>query len=580
MAQAAFYVIMFVMAVTSLAICPKSSEKMNLLVSIMFSYVTVLCMGALGALLINAVGMPVCLLTMGTVYLLIAIAGIFICIQKKAFQKLLIRKWDVVSLVVCTLIVGLISLYIFTPYIHLNYYNAVDPSVHYLGAMEVVRKECINSMFFAALYNGMIINLFKWILPTEWTYKAFILADIFHTLMELLFFYTAAVILMKKTKKQWVPLAVSLLYWCGYPLFSFAFGGYIYWGMAVMIVEYALLLLWLYEKKAGGKVLLAYALAGCFGVSVCYIQFAPGLFLTFFGMIIYHAVLDKKIRVSKESIIMIACGCVVAEVCALIGYRLIFASRNLKIFDVFKIGSMDANALELLVICPFVICILLEIRNRGEKWNVFHISTFIYAVMQFVMTIMSGLGLVSTYYLFKPYIVLWFLVFAVLMEKGSYQGKERRSKLRLYIIGVFCFLTLSYNGKDSNTVSINQSIFMQNMDVLANADFSGGCMSDNGKLYLFQYAMKELPAESKVPLVITNERVGAGSWYQGLYERGTYIVQPTWSREELDTVLEEYDVRYFIVFYDDLLYRELLGDYLNTYERVYENDNGFIAKRY
>ena len=581
MAEAAFYVIMFAIAVTALAICPKLSEKVNLLVSIMFSYVTVLCIGALGAFVINAIGIPIRLLTMGIVYFLIAIVGIFICIQKRAVQRLFIRKWDIVALVVCTLAVGLVSLYIFTPYIHINYYNPVDSGNHFLWAMEVVRKERINGMFFAALYNGMIINLFKWVLPATWTYKAFILADIFHVLMELLFFYAVSVILMKKTKKQWSPLVVSLLYWCGYPLFSFAVGAYIYWGMAVMLVEYVLLLLWEYEKRAEGRrYLLVCVLIGCFGVSICYIQLAPGLFLTFFCMIIYHAVQDKKIQVNKKNIIMAICGIAVAGICAFIGYQMIFASRNLKIFEAFRIGSMNANALELLVICPFVVCVLLEIRDRREKWNVFHIGTFIYGGMQFVMTVMSCLGFISTYYLFKSYIVLWFMAFVVLMEKGSYLGKKRWGQWRLYILGVICFLTLSYDGKGSEAVSINQSIFMQNMDVFVNADFSNGYMSDNGKLHLFQYAMEKLPQDSKVQLLVTNERKGAGGWYLGIYERATYIYQPTWSREELDTVLERDNVQYFIIFFDDPLYREALKDYLNTYERVYENENGFVAKRY
>lgn len=581
MAEAVFYVIMFVIAVAALTFCPKLPEKMNLLVNIMFAYVTVICIGALGAIIINMAGIPINLLTMGTVYLSIAIVGIFVCIKKKEVQRLFITKWDIAALVVCTLIVGLISLYVFTPYIHINYYNPIDPGVHYTWAMEVVRKERISGMFFAALYNGMIINLIKWILPTEWTYKAFILADIYHALVEFLFFYAVAVILMKKTKKLWSPLMISLLYWCAYPLYSFVVGGYVYWGMAVMLVEYVLLLLWEYEKRAKGRMeLLAFGLAGCFGVSICYIQLAPGLFLTFFGMIIYHGVKDKKIRVSKKNIIIAVCGMAVAGVCAFIGYRMIFANRNLKIFEALKIVGMGGtDALELLLICPFVISVLLEIRNKGEKWNIFHIGIFIYAGMQFVMTVMSGWGLISSYYLHKPYIVLWFLAFAVLMEKGNYIGVERWKQLRIYILGVICFLTLTYDGENSGAASINQSIYIKNMDKFVNRVFLDIYMNDNGKLYLFQHAMEELPKESEVPLVVTNEyRKGAGAWYQGIYERGTYIKQHEWSREELEAALEASNAQYFIIFYDDPIYLSPLRDYLDTYERVYENDSGFIAK--
>ena len=128
---------------------------------------------------------------------------------------------------------------------------------------------------------------------------------------------------------------------------------------------------------------------------------------------------------------------------------------------------------------------------------------------------------------------------------------------------------------------MKNSIYMQNLDVFVNTNFEDNYMSDNGKLYLFQYAMEELADENvTVPLMITNERIGAGSWYCGLYERGSYIVRPTWTEEEFRSDLQAAGVQYFIVFYDDLIYRELLQDHLNTYERVYENENGFIAKCY
>jgi len=591
MAEAIFYVLTFVAAVGALTVCPKAVKKMNLLVSLMVSYVTVLCIGALGALILNISGIPVCLPSMGIIYVLIAFGGFLGCVLKKQTQKFFIRSKDLLAVLICVLSVGILSLYIFTPYLHINYANAYDPSNHYYFAMEVARDHRLSGMFFAPLYNGMFISLFQWLLPAEWTYKAFIMADIFHTIMEFLFFYAAIEVVTEKSKNKWKSIILSVLYWCGYPFFCFVVGSYIYWGMAAMLIEYVLLLLKWYEDKTDGKrTVLCLTVIGCFSVSVCYIQLAPGIFLTFFGVVIYHMIVDhvaedrlfeKKFQFSKKSLMVLLGGVAVAGICALIGYRMIFASKNLGIFDQLKEGSMNTNALELLVVSPFVITVMSEVRKRKEKWNVFHIGMFVYMGMQLIMTLMAGIGLISTYYLFKTYIILWFLVFAILAEKGGYIGEKRKKRLGVYVLGVCCFLTLSYNGEESSPVSIKNSIYLQNLDVFVNTDFADNYMSDNGKLYLFQYAMEELADDSiTVPLMITNERVGAGSWYCGLYKRGNYIVRPTWTEDEFKSVLQAIDVQYFIVFYDDLIYRELLQDHLNTYERVYENENGFIAKCY
>ena len=104
MAESAFYLLTFVIAVSVLTICPKLTEKMNFLVGIMMSYVTVLCVGALGAFLMNAAKVTIRILTMGIVYIFIALLGMFVCIQKKTIQRLFIRKWDIVAVVALSLI--------------------------------------------------------------------------------------------------------------------------------------------------------------------------------------------------------------------------------------------------------------------------------------------------------------------------------------------------------------------------------------------------------------------------------------------------------------------------------------------
>ena len=50
------------------------------------------------------------------------------------------------------------------------------------------------------------------------------------------------------------------------------------------------------------------------------------------------------------------------------------------------------------------------------------------------------------------------------------------------------------------------------------------------------------------------------------------------TEEEMDEQLKQRGSTYFIVFFDDLLYIYDLHEYFDSYDRVYQNDAGFIAK--
>lgn len=580
MMDAIFYIISFLGAVMAFMLLPRTTEKKNLLVGVMVSYVCMLSIGAFGAFLINTAGIKVQLWSMGAVFLLIFVVCLILEIKKKKLQKYYLRKTDCLMIGICILLVGGISLYIFTPTLRLGYSNPIDPINHYWYAMKVVRSKQVSGMYFAALYNGMFIQLFQGLFPLNWTYKAFILADIFHTIMEFLFFYAIALVLAEKNKKQYVPIVASILYWCGFPLFSFAKGGYIYWGMAVMLVEYVMLLLKWYNEGKGRRIQLLLMMGvGCFAVSVCYIQLAPGIFLTVFGVLLYEAYSSGKLRFNRKTIGIMSAGIVLTLICAVIGYYFVFASQNLRIFETFKLGSMESPGFDLLVLSPIVLWLLWEVFCNGRRWNVFHIGLFCYTGMQFLMTIMSAVGLISTYYLFKGYIVIWFLVFTLFLTRKDSLEKQQKNRLYLYGLGVCCLVTFSYNGADTKQFGMQSSVYIQNLTHLVQNEFSKGYLSNGEKINLFRYAVEEMNEKNPIPAIMTNERKGAGTLYCALYDRGKQFVRTKWSEQELEEVLDKVDAQYFIVFFDDVLYREQLRDYLDSFERVYQNEDGFIARR-
>lgn len=200
MVAAVFYVVSFIFAVSMLVLLPKAKEKINAIVDVMFSYVTVLNIAALIAFLINVVGISISLISMGVVFVFIGAVTMMVVILKRKIQTHILRKVDVCAICVLIMAVGLLMLHVFTPYIHANYYNNVDPYNHFLYAQSIVRSGKLSGMFYNSLYNGMFLKLFSWALPQVWGYKAFILSDIYHIMLELIFFY--AVILLTLGKKE------------------------------------------------------------------------------------------------------------------------------------------------------------------------------------------------------------------------------------------------------------------------------------------------------------------------------------------------------------------------------------------
>ena len=63
MVAAAFYVLSFIFAVSMLVVLPKTRKKINIIVDVMFSYVTVLNVAAFITFFINILGISVSLVS-------------------------------------------------------------------------------------------------------------------------------------------------------------------------------------------------------------------------------------------------------------------------------------------------------------------------------------------------------------------------------------------------------------------------------------------------------------------------------------------------------------------------------------
>lgn len=581
MINAIFYIASFFFAVIMITLLPKKEQKINAVTDVMFAYVTTLCVTSLLAFLINLLGVPINLLSMGGIYLCLGIFALIVIAGKKNIQHHVIRKMDVISVALLVSTVGIMMLFIFTPYIHFNYYNQVDPCNHFLYASDIVHSEKLGGMFFNSLYNAMFMEVLAWAVPTSWLYKAFILSDIYHLILELIFFY-ACIVASKEKMKKYTPLAWSMFYWWSFLLFSFLWG-FIYWSMAAMLVQYVILLIKFQEEsKERKKVLWVLMGIGVFAITMCYIEFAPSIVLTLIAIIIYNSYTDGKIKWNMANVKYLVIIAIVFVAVMIVGYHYVFRDRGITSLDALKMGQQQNIGLELVLMLPLAMTIILKSVREKRKLTVLQLAYLTNLSVQILYTILAICHVISTYYLQKTFFILFFLSVVVILEGCATWTRKMYQYIGIAALSVLCFFVLSYDGDDSKTFSIQQSTLIQNLSILSEHNFSEGTLSDNAKIYLMQYAMEELGEEKgNVPLIMSSPvNRGVASWLEATYRDTSFIwvENATCTEEQMTAVLEGRKATHFIIFFDDLLYIYDLHDYFDSFERVYRNDAGFIGK--
>ena len=92
MVAAAFYILSFLFAVSMLVFLPKANKKINIIIDVMFSYVTILNVAALAAFLADVAGVFISLVSMGAIFTVIGIIMLAVVILKKEIQLFILSQ--------------------------------------------------------------------------------------------------------------------------------------------------------------------------------------------------------------------------------------------------------------------------------------------------------------------------------------------------------------------------------------------------------------------------------------------------------------------------------------------------------
>ena len=392
----------------------KSEQKFP---GILFLGITILSYMLVNTVLAGIYGLirvPICVYTISLPVMILG--GILLAYSKNHTQEYVFSKND--KIVLCFLIVLTLCFWIgyFRCKLPIRYVS-VDASVHCRWAKQIALQHTLNSnLFFGYVNDGLFMEAMLTITGINGFYHSFAFMRIVDFFLVGLLFYSLIRDLCVTRYQKIAGIVVTAFYIFGYPLYALMFG-FVYFGDAVTIICFILLLLKMYETAELKHLWILILLnLGLFGIFTTYTMFVPSVFLgVFIDVLVIQKKLGNKI-ISKESVVelfkVFIFPCVLGMAHAYVNLKEVSSGGGIgndggKYFDLYS---------NFVLLAPFVLSSLIKRCKRHQFDGMFWMFV---TTIAFTGLFLAGswFGIVSTYYLSKMYNIIWLLCFVMMMEE-------------------------------------------------------------------------------------------------------------------------------------------------------------------
>lgn len=579
-----FFILSFLILLSGMVLVYKVPERVSVFRSIVICYITELCLGAVVVGGYSLIGIPIGLINLGTAYFIMGMVlwGIIVC--RKKVQKVKIISWDVYTALVIVLWFSFIFMKVFSLSIN-NVYTNVDPALHFQLALKVMDTGKTLAMYFAEVYNAIIMELMSPFMIRLSLYKAFILADSFANLLNVFMFYCLIATFVKSKFAKGIVPFLSCLYFLGWPFFSYAIGGFVYFGWGVTLfgyVVYLLIKLYECEDRRNRIILMGLVLIGCFSLLVCYLLFevilAGIVLLSLLFTARKNGLLVSKRKILSIGIVLLLAAIGIFSFC----YWGYFGGDLTYVLSALQTDGGIAKELyqDFVFLIPGVIymgwkCI------RNKEVNVILVSAGVIMVFICLTFIMCLCGLMSAYYYYKPYYLLW--LFAWVINVAFIEYLLEKDKVMLFSCGgtllLAIFITLS--GIDSRLAEkaivideVSNRWYPSPFPIWDRMEIFIGKKQywvDNDALVdVSKFVNEEITETEEVPIIA--ELYWADRWYYDYTGNSGICIGS--DEEYVDTILDYKNAgyKYFVLYQNTQRYRdnqELLSDFENIYDNGY-----------
>lgn len=434
------YVITMILLGIAFMLYKKSEEKLSFVKWLIILILTIISYNIV-------VGMFFGLIAIASNMLLLSIVNIFFtailgykAIKNKDFQKYYFCKKEIAGLIIITLVFGVMLVKDMKIQNGDVVHIAIDSSIHYRAAkhysdtmMAFINVEDKTFFDFNIMQSGAYINdgllmhvahnISNGAITYEHTYEFFECLMVF---MCGLGFYG---IIMDKIKGKFgfiLSMAFSVLFIYGYPYNSYLYGfSYLTVGMVTSIAVLLVVPL-LYSKDKVSKTFTITLIGiSAFGLIFSYCLFAP---IVFAAICIFTFLKDFKedgktyLKIFKSTTLIVTA---VLFAIAVIGvmYFIVpahFISGQEPVSDAIKNdGAIYAELWrDIIYYAPFAIIYAITLLKKLKDKDIefFDVFSVIYVMFYAVMYVAMRLAMISPYYFYKTYFVLWIVILGITVD--------------------------------------------------------------------------------------------------------------------------------------------------------------------
>lgn len=600
-----FYVITVILMLVGFILFKKSENKINLISISILGIIAYLAYNILVCMVFGCIGITTNLLFLSIINLIVAICfGIKIFKDKKV-QSFEIRKRDFLAVIICIIIVSYMAVDQYKPLANTVANASVDASMHYSAATNfadnmIVLAKINNTTGYnfktmqtgAYINTGILMNVLRSFNVKD--YISFKLFEIGIMFVNVLAFYMLISDKLKGKLNYILGMVFLLLYSYAFPYTSLLYG-FSYLSIAISFASGLFYLAKAYDKNEFEFIteLCLIILMGV-GIIFSYCLFVPALF-SFICIFIFIKDLKKEKKIlkifSKE--VLLVTGILLVVTILSIFYLVIPTftdSDQNKLTDAIGFDGQNYKGLyiDFIFYVPFVVIFLYK-TIKDKKLDYKALAIIIILLQTLVSFIGVVKGIVSPYYYFKIYYILWILVVDIAVEVICGSEKELKvgliSSLVLWCIIIYtaisglelkieqrspAFIEGDYRAWQLSGIYYSTNIFMKN-----NINIS--CIVDQNRVALAE-EMGKIEGITLKNMLVGGMNTNHKAWMyviskitsggESINDLQKAVVETT-----VDDWMENDEKEFFVLFTGD--------KYENTddYEVVFSNQAGVILKK-
>lgn len=569
-------------AISGIFLIKKSNDVLNAVAWIIMSILIAFSFDAFICGIVNLIKVPINLYSISVINFLLGGALWFWIMIKKKKQSYFTRVFDIVASVT-VIIIGVTCAYIqFGPNLTIHFETS-DPAQHFRAAMDILNTQHLSSMNYGHFAISLIIGMLAPFVHLYSYYKLYIIAEILFYVMSGLVFYSLVLRFSDKLFQRVSAIILTIMYMLGYPLNDMIYGfGYL--GIGVTITAFILFATYCFTSNQIFRWFAVLTLMlGCYGIIDCYSLFAPVVFLSVFMAISWFYVRQKKLFSLK----MVLTQLIVFLIPVIIGAYYSFfayfggANQGLTTLITFEGAIFRDLFSNFVIIGPFMVFgVATAVKNKDFDAGFW---VFCFLLLFMIGLFVLGLkGYVSSYYYYKNYYLMWLIAFYLGQRGISYLAERSKTAIVSYSVvwGLIGVMAVSRIEKKINETNVIFDPFVKSEAYLYIYDFNWAHMSDNSGSYssnplsLYKYIVENCHLDSNPVFLfddwestywfeaITNQRIA--EFYNWRIGAENYV----------NAVKQK--CKYIVVNPNANISKECLN-FLNTLEKVYETDYGYVA---